>query len=125
MLKTSREEKGKSSCLHLETLIGNGERKLGGNYYCWSKWKVSFHLTHAMALDTNSFQPIMSSDIPDRINELFFGVRNPDWACFLVSIFFAENGAGVNKMTNITNELRLLSLLSRFRCFFPQGDPSH
>ena len=33
---------------------------------------------------------------------MFFGIRNTDLAWFVVSNCWAENGAGVNKMTNIT-----------------------
>ena len=58
------------------------------------------HLHH-MRCRCQIFQPGVKIS---RINVflMFFGIRNTDLAWFVVSNCWAENGAGVNKMTNIT-----------------------
>ena len=46
------------------------------------------------------------------INFVFFGVKKSGISLFLVSV---ENGAGVNKMTNMTYEYRAASYQLRFQ----------
>ena len=56
---------------------------------------------HHMQCRCQSFQPGVKNQELARVS-CFVVVRNPDLACFLVSNILIENGAGVNKMTNIT-----------------------